>query len=58
MSDVSPVENDLRAIEALNQRDVQFALAVREWNSDPGSHKGPSVNTNPPLLISPIVLTP
>jgi ketosteroid isomerase-like protein len=27
MSDLSSVENDLRAIEAINQRDVQFALA-------------------------------
>ena len=27
MSDVSSLENDLRAIEAINQRDVQFALA-------------------------------
>ena len=27
MSDFSSVENDLRAIEAVNQRDVQAALA-------------------------------
>ena len=40
MSDVSSVENDLRAIEAINQRDVQFALAndaammMSQWTED------------------------
>jgi uncharacterized protein (TIGR02246 family) len=40
MSDVSSVENDLRAIEAVNQRDVQFALAndaammMSQWTDD------------------------
>jgi len=40
MSDVSPLENDLRAIEALNQRDVQAALAgdiaamMSQWTDD------------------------
>lgn len=40
MSDVSSVENDLRAIEAINQRDVQFALAndaarmMSQWTDD------------------------
>ena len=40
MSDLSSVENDLRAIEALNQRDVQFALAndaalmMSQWTDD------------------------
>jgi uncharacterized protein (TIGR02246 family) len=40
MSDVSSVENDLRAIEALNQRDVQAALAgdtammMSQWTDD------------------------
>jgi len=40
MSDVSSLENDLRAIEAINQRDVQFALAndagmMSQWMDDP-----------------------
>jgi uncharacterized protein (TIGR02246 family) len=40
MSDLSSVENDLRAIEAINQRDVQFALAndlarmMSQWTDD------------------------
>ena len=40
MSDVSSLENDLRAIEAINQRDVQFALAndaammMSQWTDD------------------------
>lgn len=40
MSDVSSLENDLRAIEAVNQRDVQFALAndatmmMSQWTDD------------------------
>ena len=40
MSDLSSVENDLRAIEAVNQRDVQFALAndaalmMSQWTND------------------------
>src|SRR5438093_273324 len=40
MSDLSSVENDLRAIEAVNQRDVQFALAndaalmMSQWTDD------------------------
>ena len=40
MSDSSSVENDLRAIEAINQRDVQFALAgdaammMSQWTDD------------------------
>lgn len=40
MSDVSSIENDLRAIEAINQRDVQFALAgdkammMSQWTDD------------------------
>jgi ketosteroid isomerase-like protein len=40
MSDVSSVENDLRAIEAINRRDVQFALAgdkakmMSQWTDD------------------------
>ncbi|HEY7449668.1 MAG TPA: SgcJ/EcaC family oxidoreductase [Vicinamibacterales bacterium] len=40
MSDVSSLENDLRAIEAINQRDVQFALAndaarmMSQWTED------------------------
>ena len=40
MSDVSSVENDVRAIEAINQRDVQFALAndaaglMSQWTDD------------------------
>jgi uncharacterized protein (TIGR02246 family) len=40
MSDLSSMENDLRAIEAINQRDVQFALAgdsagmMSQWTDD------------------------
>jgi uncharacterized protein (TIGR02246 family) len=40
MSDVSSLENDLRAIEAINHRDVQFALAndaaamMSQWTDD------------------------
>jgi uncharacterized protein (TIGR02246 family) len=40
MSDVLSLENDLRAIEAINQRDVQFALAgdaslmMSQWTDD------------------------
>ena len=40
MSDVSSLENDVRAIEAINQRDVQFALAndsakmMSQWTDD------------------------
>jgi uncharacterized protein (TIGR02246 family) len=40
MSDLSSLENDLRAIEAVNQRDVQFALAgdasmmMSQWTDD------------------------
>ena len=40
MSDMSALENDLRAIEAINQRDVQFALAndaammMSQWTDD------------------------
>jgi uncharacterized protein (TIGR02246 family) len=40
MSDSSSVENDLRAIEAINQRDVQFVLAndaammMSQWTDD------------------------
>ena len=40
MSDSSSVEKDLRAIEAINQRDVQFALAgdaammMSQWTDD------------------------
>jgi uncharacterized protein (TIGR02246 family) len=40
MSDVSSLENDLRAIEAINQRDVQAALAgdtammMSQWTDD------------------------
>jgi len=40
MSDVSSVENDLRAIEAINQREMQFALAgdsammMSQWTDD------------------------
>jgi uncharacterized protein (TIGR02246 family) len=40
MSDLSSVENDLRAIEAINQRDVQFSLAgdqasmMSQWTDD------------------------
>lgn len=40
MSDVSSVENDLRAIEAINQRDVEAALAgdtarmMSQWTDD------------------------
>jgi uncharacterized protein (TIGR02246 family) len=40
MSDVSSLENDLRAIEAINRRDVQFALAgdaammMSQWTED------------------------
>jgi len=40
MSDVSSMDNDLRAIEAINQRDVQFALAgdqagmMSQWTDD------------------------
>jgi len=40
MSDSSRVENDLRAIEAINQRDVQFALSgdqammMSQWTDD------------------------
>src|SRR5258706_5126509 len=40
MSNVSSLENDLRAIEAINQRDVQFALAndaammMSQWTDD------------------------
>lgn len=40
MSELSSVENDLRAIEAINQRDVQFALAndatmmMSQWTDD------------------------
>jgi uncharacterized protein (TIGR02246 family) len=40
MSDLSSLENDLRAIEAINQRDVQFALAgdalmmMSQWTDD------------------------
>ena len=40
MSNVSSVENDLRAIEAINQRDMQFALAgdsammMSQWTDD------------------------
>jgi len=40
MSNVSSIDNDLRAIEAVNQRDVQFALAndaemlMSQWTDD------------------------
>jgi uncharacterized protein (TIGR02246 family) len=40
MPNVSSVENDLRAIEAINQRDVEFALAsdkdrmMSQWTDD------------------------
>jgi len=40
MSDVSPLEADLHAIELINQRDVQFALAndaaamMSQWTDD------------------------
>jgi uncharacterized protein (TIGR02246 family) len=40
MSDLSSVENDLRAIETINQRDVQYALAndadmmMSQWTDD------------------------
>jgi uncharacterized protein (TIGR02246 family) len=40
MSDASSVANDLRAIEAINQRDVQFSLAgdkakmMSQWTDD------------------------
>ena len=40
MPDLSSMENDLRAIEAINQRDVQFALAgdsagmMSQWTDD------------------------
>lgn len=40
MSDASSLENDLRAIEAINQQDVQFALAndaalmMSQWTDD------------------------
>ena len=40
MSDASSVENDLRAIDAVNRRDVQFALAndaalmMSQWTDD------------------------
>ena len=40
MSDLSSLESDLRAIEAINQRDVQFALAgdasmmMSQWTDD------------------------
>src|SRR5262245_20481394 len=40
MSDVSSLDRDLRAIEAINQRDVQFALAndaammMSQWTDD------------------------
>jgi uncharacterized protein (TIGR02246 family) len=40
MSDVSSLEKDVRAIEAINQRDVQFALAndaammMSQWTDD------------------------
>jgi uncharacterized protein (TIGR02246 family) len=40
MSDLSSLENDLRAIETINQRDVQFALAgdaammMSQWTDD------------------------
>jgi uncharacterized protein (TIGR02246 family) len=40
MSDVSTLENDLRAIELINQRDVQFAMAndaaamMSQWTDD------------------------
>jgi uncharacterized protein (TIGR02246 family) len=40
MSDVASVENGLRAIEAINQRDVQFAVAgdaammMSQWTDD------------------------
>src|SRR5215207_4749344 len=40
MSELFSVENDLRAIEALNQRDVQFALSgdaaamMSQWTDD------------------------
>ena len=40
MSDVSSLENELRAIEAINRRDVQFALAndaammMSQWTDD------------------------
>jgi uncharacterized protein (TIGR02246 family) len=40
MSDVSSVENDLRAIDVVNRRDVQFALAndadmmMSQWTDD------------------------
>ena len=40
MSDLSATQNDLRAIEAINQRDVQFALAndaammMSQWTDD------------------------
>jgi uncharacterized protein (TIGR02246 family) len=40
MSDLSSVEKDLRAIEGINQRDVQFALAgdgsmmMSQWTDD------------------------
>jgi ketosteroid isomerase-like protein len=40
MSDVSSVENDLRAIEVINQRDMQFSLAgdqarmMSQWTDD------------------------
>ena len=40
MSDVSSLENDLRAIEVINQRDMQYALAndaammMSQWTED------------------------
>ena len=40
MSDVSALENDLRAIEAINKRDVQYGLAgdaammMSQWTED------------------------
>ena len=40
MSDVSSLDNDLRAIDGINQRDVQFALAgdaammMSQWTDD------------------------
>ena len=40
MSDLPSLENDLRAIEAINQRDVKFALAgdadmiISQWTDD------------------------
>ena len=40
MSDFSSIENDLRALEGVNQRDVQFALAsdadsmMSQWTDD------------------------